>query len=67
MTPAMQLALGRIFRMLSRPFEPGDIEQYERCQAIIMAEAEAEGCVVHRYLNPGKSPTRARGARGEST
>jgi len=32
------LALGRIFRMAARPAQPGDVEEYERCRAIIMAE-----------------------------
>jgi hypothetical protein len=32
----IQLALGRIFRMGSRPFQPGDIEDYERCREIIV-------------------------------
>ena len=30
------LALGRIFRLGSRPTQPGDIEEYERCRTIIM-------------------------------
>lgn len=30
------LALGRIFRLASRPYQEGDIEEYERCRAIIM-------------------------------
>ena len=32
----MQLALGRIFRLASRPAQPGDVEEYERCRRIIM-------------------------------
>lgn len=32
----MEAALGRIFRMGSRPTQPGDIEEYERCRKIIM-------------------------------
>jgi hypothetical protein len=43
MTPTMQLALGRLFRLMSRPSQPGDIEQYERCRAIVIAEADAAG------------------------
>ena len=34
------LALGRIFRMGARPFQSGDIEEYERCRAIVLDAAE---------------------------
>lgn len=40
MSKAVELALGRIFRLGSRPTQPGDIEEYERCRAIIMAESK---------------------------
>lgn len=36
-----QLALGRIFRLGSRPTQEGDIAQYEDCRRIIMLCAEA--------------------------
>ena len=29
-----ELAIGRIFRMGSRPYQEGDLEEYERCRAI---------------------------------
>ncbi len=32
----VELALGRIFLMGSRPTQPGDVEEYERCRAIIL-------------------------------
>lgn len=35
----VELAIGRIFRLGSRPTQPGDIEDYERCRAIIMGAA----------------------------
>lgn len=35
---AVTLALGRIFRLGSRPTQPGDIEEYERCRALIIGE-----------------------------
>lgn len=38
---AVELALGRIFRMGARSAQPGDVEEYERCRAIIMTELEA--------------------------
>ena len=43
MTKASELALGRILRIASRPAEPGDIAEYERCRAIILDEAEESG------------------------
>lgn len=30
------LALGRILRLGSRPTQPGDVEEYDRCRAIIL-------------------------------
>ncbi len=32
----IELALGRIFRMASRPTQDGDIAEYERCRTIIV-------------------------------
>lgn len=34
------LAMGALFRMMSRPDESGDIERYYQCRAIIMALQE---------------------------
>jgi hypothetical protein len=42
----INLAIGRIFRIASRPTQPGDIEEYERCKAIIMDLAEASGHTI---------------------
>lgn len=33
---AVNLAIGRIFRLASRPTQPGDVEQYEQCRALIL-------------------------------
>jgi len=41
---AVTLAIGRLFRILSRPYEPGDEEQYERCRSVVMAHVE-----THEY------------------
>lgn len=38
-----QLALGRLFRLGSSPEQPGDMEQYDECRAIIMDYAERAG------------------------
>ncbi len=32
----VQLAIGRIFRMMSRPFEEGDIETFSTCRSVIL-------------------------------
>lgn len=37
---AWKLALGRIFRMGSRPTQEGDVEMYEKCKDIIMDASE---------------------------
>ena len=39
-TRIMQLALGRIFLLGSRPTQPGDVEEYERCRRVILDAAE---------------------------
>lgn len=39
----VDLAIGRILRMGSRPTQPGDVEEYERCRAIIMEHAPPAG------------------------
>lgn len=31
-----ELAFGRILRMASRPAQPGDVAEYERCRTIIL-------------------------------
>jgi len=33
---ACELAIGRIFRMGSRPTQAGDVEEYERCREIVL-------------------------------
>ena len=38
---AVRLAIGRIFSLASRPEQPGDVEQYERCRAVILDCSEA--------------------------
>ena len=36
---AKRLALGRIFRLSSRPTQEGDVAEYERCRRIVMADS----------------------------
>ena len=40
--PEAALALGRILRMASRPEQPGDVIEYERCRAIILNAIDAQ-------------------------
>lgn len=49
MPTEVQLALGRIFRLMSRPFEQGDAEQYETARRVILNSAEAQGRVGCDY------------------
>lgn len=61
MLPAVQLALGRIFRLMSRPEQPGDAEQYEAARAVILAHVPAG--VVPDYA-PNWIRDRFKGAAG---
>ncbi len=54
-----ELALGRIFRILSRPYQAGDVEEYERCRAIFLDAVDREAPVDH---SPNYARDRSRGA-----
>ncbi len=56
-----QLALGRILRIASRPFQQGDIEEYERCRKIAM---DTVGDARKSY-RPNYVRDRMRGAQGD--
>lgn len=58
---AMQLALGRIFRLMSRPEQPGDVEQYEAARRVVTEVAPA---LVPDYV-PNYARDRNRGAQGD--
>jgi len=55
-----ELALGRIFRIASRPYQEGDIEEYERCRAIIMSDMET----IEEWA-PRWARDRLKGAQGD--
>ena len=58
---AVRLALGRILRLGSRPERPGDLEEYERCRAIILNIAGEQPLgYSHNYVRD-----RRRGAAGD--
>jgi hypothetical protein len=58
----VRMALGRIFRLGSRPTQPGDIEQYERCRAAIMEAIDPPPFVDTR---PDWGRDRHKGAAGD--
>lgn len=57
-----ELALGRILRLGSRPTQPGDVAEYERCRAIIMDELEP----VTPDYSPNWVRDRLKGAAGDA-
>ncbi len=61
MPAEVQMALGRIFSMMERPFENGDIEQYEACRALILDAAEP----VQPAYQPNYVRDRLKGAAGQ--
>jgi hypothetical protein len=60
---AVQLAIGRIFRMASRPEKPGDTAAYFAARSVIMAYHEGE-LPVDR--SPNWARDRGRGAQGDA-
>lgn len=57
---SINLAIGRIFLLASRPEQPGDIADYERCRALIMSQIEAP-----TDDRPNYSRDRLKGAQGD--
>lgn len=58
------LALGRIFRMASRPTQDGDAVEYERCRAIVLNELESMN-VRLGGAEPNYARDHNRGAAGD--
>ncbi len=56
----VNLAMGRIFGMLSRPEQSGDVAEYERCRSIILNLCDP----VSDYA-PNWSRDRLKGAQGD--
>jgi len=57
-----QLALGRIFRLGSRPYAAGDDAQYADCRRILMLCHEARTC-VHPLDKPPRETCHVRHSR----
>ena len=58
---AVECAIGRILRMGSRPTQPGDIEEYNRCRGIVI---DILGNVEEGYT-PNYARDRLCGAAGD--
>jgi len=58
----VQLALGRIFRLASRPAQSGDVEEYHRCRALILGALESSDTPDH---TPNWARDRLKGAQGD--
>ncbi len=63
-TAAFELAFGRILRMGSRPAQPGDIAEYNRCRAICLDAAEGTIDTTASYT-PNYARDRRKGAQGD--
>lgn len=62
----VQLAFGRIFRLMSRPAQPGDIAQYYACRALILDAYEStHGGLPQPEWEPDYARDRWRGAQGD--
>lgn len=60
-----ELALGRILRMGSRPTQPGDVAEYERCRTIILDATLGKGVPLPSADGPDYARDRLRGAQGD--
>ena len=58
---AVRLALGRIFSLMVRPAQPGDVEQYETCRRVVLDNTED---LPADYI-PNWARDRNRGAAGD--
>lgn len=64
MTPTIvSLAMGRIFRLLSRPTQPGDEAEYERCRRIIMDASDPDYTPYEPVISWARD--RLKGAQGQ--
>jgi len=57
----VELAIGRILRLGSRPFQEGDLEEFDRCRAIILDNTDP----VTRSYEHNYARDRNRGAQGD--
>jgi hypothetical protein len=63
----VQLALGRILKLASRPTQAGDVAQYEACRALILDAYEAtHGGLPQPDWQPDYARDRWAGAQGDA-
>ena len=60
-TKAIELAIGRILRIVSRPTQPDDVEEYERCRALILDLSDSPS----PDYSPSYARDRLKGAQGD--
>ncbi len=58
--PEVQLALGRLFAMMTRPEQPGDADQFHEIRAIVM-----DSCEQRADYRPNWARDRLTGAAGD--
>jgi hypothetical protein len=56
----VELAIGRVFRLMSRPAAPGDVQEYERCRKIVLDHTEPA-----KDYAPNWARDRLKGAQGD--
>ena len=57
---AVNLAMGRLFQIMSRPHKPGDLNDYEDCRRVIL-----DLCEPIPYYRPCVVRQRGQGAAGD--
>ena len=62
-TASVAMALGRIFGMMQREARAGDVEEYERCRALVIGALKAETDAM--ASRPNWARDRKRGAAGD--
>lgn len=64
---AVNMAIGRIFRIASRPEQTGDVCEYERCRLLILNILDPDMSIHHAVManqhDAGRD--RMRGAQGD--
>jgi hypothetical protein len=63
MPAEVQMAIGRIFSLLSRPTQIGDVEQYEAARRVVLAHAD--DVVAEWVPDAARDRFHHRGAQGQ--
>lgn len=62
----VQMAIGRVLRMMQRPTEPGDIEMYYKCRNIVMDYAQESGMIIDSGYRANYTRDHLLGAQGDA-